>query len=250
MDNALNKDSQPTLLGSYSDTVEDCRGCALGVLCRHPINTEQKSKRADCALTRNQLFNKGDYLFHQGEPFESIYIIRSGSIKIYVLTGDGQEQVTNFQFSGEVLGFSGLSTGTYSVSAVAMETTSICKISFADLEELSLNSSVLRQDIYSIMGRELQQFETMIMTLSKKTSEERVAGFLLKISDHYEQQGYSATCFRLPMSRNEIGNFLGLAVETISRVFSKLQKRSLIQVNGKEIELLDREHLRTISGES
>ena len=250
MDSALNRDSRARLLGSYTDSVVECRGCALDVLCRQPINTEQTSNRTKSALTRNQIFNKGDNLFNQGEAFESIYIIRSGSMKIYALLGDGQEQVTNFQFSGEVLGFSGLSTGTYSVSAVAMETTSICKISFADLENLSLNSSILRQDIYSTMGKELQQFERMIMTLSKKTSEERVAGFLLNISDHYEQQGYSASCYRLPMSRNEIGNFLGLAVETVSRVFSKLKKNSLIQVKGKEIELLDLDQLRALSEES
>ena len=225
-----------------------CKSCTLDSLC-HPKSIQPKTlDTLDKVLSRGVRYNKGDYLFHQGEPFDAVYAVRSGSLKTYVVTSNGQEQITNFYFATEMAGISGLNMSIYPVSAVAMETTTVCKIPFSKLEELSLEIPELRESIYSTIGKELHNFEEMMLTLSKKNADERLATFLMNLSCRYKKRGYSASSFRLTMSRNEIGNFLGLAVETVSRVFSRFQKQLLINVEGKEIQLLKPNKLIEISG--
>lgn len=245
------KKNQSIGLKAVSSTLPDailCKSCTLDSLC-HPKSVQPKTlETLEKVLNRGVRYSKGEYLFHQGEPFDAVFAVRSGSIKTYVVTSNGQEQITNFYFATEMTGLSGLNMSIYPVSAVAMETTTVCKIPFAKLEELSLQIPELRESIYGTIGKELHNFEGMMLTLSKKNADERLATFLMNLSCRYKKRGYSASSFRLTMSRNEIGNFLGLAVETVSRVFSKFQKQQLIKVEGKEIELLKPDQLAEISG--
>ncbi len=225
-----------------------CKGCALDTLCHPELLDDKTLEKIDSVFNRGVMYSKGDYLFSQGEPFDAVYAVRSGSLKTYVVTSDGQEQITNFYFATELLGLSGLNTDSYPVSAVAMETTTVCKLPFAQLDEFSLGLPRLRKSVYSTIGKEINGFEGMMMTLSKKNAEQRVATFLMNLSCRYKKRGYSASAFRLTMSRNEIGNFLGLAVETVSRVFSRFQKQGLIKVEGKEVQLIAINELTEISG--
>lgn len=225
-----------------------CKGCALDSLC-HPNSLDEKTlDNLDSVFNRGVMFSKGEYIFHQGEAFDAVYVVRSGSLKTYAVTSSGEEQITNFYFATELTGLNGLNTKAYPVSAVAMETTTVCKIPFSSVEELSLELPELRENIYATIGKELDNFQEMILTLSKKNAEERVATFLMNLSCRYKKRGFSASSFRLTMSRSEIGNYLGLAVETVSRVFSKFQKQSLIKAEGREIEILEPSQLAEMSG--
>lgn len=225
-----------------------CKGCALDSLC-HPNSLDEKTlDNLDSVFNRGVMFSKGEYIYHQGEAFDAVYVVRSGSLKTYAVTSSGEEQITNFYFATELTGLNGLNTKAYPVSAVAMETTTVCKIPFSSVEELSLKLPELRENIYATIGKELDNFQEMILTLSKKNAEERVATFLMNLSCRYKKRGFSASSFRLTMSRSEIGNYLGLAVETVSRVFSKFQKQSLIKAEGREIEILEPSQLAEMSG--
>ncbi|MDF1644323.1 MAG: fumarate/nitrate reduction transcriptional regulator Fnr [Pseudomonadales bacterium] len=225
-----------------------CKGCTLDPLC-HPNTLDKKTvDDLDSVFNRGVMYSKGEYIYHQGETFDAVYVVRSGSLKTYAITSGGEEQITNFYFATELTGLNGLNTKVYPVSAVALETTTVCKIPFSNVEELSLKLPELRENLYSTIGKELDSFQEMILTLSKKNAEERVATFLMNLSCRYKKRGFSASSFRLTMSRSEIGNFLGLAVETVSRVFSKFQKQSLIKAEGREIEILDPSRLAVMSG--
>lgn len=248
MKNHLTNSIDLKAMPSSQPNVMLCKGCALDSLC-HPNSLDEKTlDNLDSVFNRGVMFSKGEYIYHQGEAFDAVYVVRSGSLKTYAVTSSGEEQITNFYFATELTGLNGLNTKAYPVSAVAMETTTVCKIPFSSVEELSLKLPELRENIYATIGKELDNFQEMILTLSKKNAEERVATFLMNLSCRYKKRGFSASSFRLTMSRSEIGNYLGLAVETVSRVFSKFQKQSLIKAEGREIEILEPSQLAEMSG--
>ncbi|OMH38755.1 fumarate/nitrate reduction transcriptional regulator Fnr [Motiliproteus sp. MSK22-1] len=193
---------------------------------------------------------KGTHLFLQGDPFMSIFTVRAGTLKTYTVTNEGEEQITGFYFPGEVVALSGIGTDHHPVSAKTLETTTVLEYPYIQLEALASQVPQLRTQLTNSMGKEIRAELQMMLLLSKKTAEQRVATFLCKLSDRFKQRGYSATVFRLSMSRNEIGNYLGLAVETVSRIFTRFQKQQLINVEGKEIEIVSLEDLFQVSGDA
>jgi CRP/FNR family transcriptional regulator len=203
----------------------------------------------DNIIEKSRPLKKGDHLFHQGDNFESVYAIRAGSVKSYTITNEGEEQITGFYFPGELVGLSGYDNQHYPVSTKIMETTTVCEIPFENLDTLCGQLPELRRQVMRTMSKEIRDDQQMMLLLSKKNAEQRVATFLVKLSQRFQARGYSANKFRLSMSRNEIGNYLGLAVETVSRIFTRFQKTNLIQVDGKELDLLDLESLYEVSGE-
>lgn len=192
---------------------------------------------------------KGTHIFHQGDPFMSIFTVRAGTLKTYTVTNEGEEQITGFYFPGEIVALGSIGTPTHGVSAKALETTTVYEYSFEALQNLSTQVPELRDQLMAAMAKEIRNEQHMMLLLSKKTAEQRVATFLYQISERFRLRGYSATIFRLTMSRNEIGNYLGLAVETVSRIFTRFQKQQLINVEGKEIEILNLETLFEVSGD-
>jgi len=205
--------------------------------------------RLDDIIDKSRPLKKGDHLFHQGEPFSTVYALRAGTIKTYTLTNEGEEQITGFYFPGELVGMSGFDNEEYPVSAKILETTTVCEIPFERLDDLSGQLPELRRQILRTLSKEIRDDQQMMLLLSKKNAEQRVATFLVKLSSRFKARGYSAINFRLSMSRNEIGNYLGLAVETVSRIFTRFQKMDLIRVDGKEIELTNLEEIYNLSGE-
>ena len=227
-----------------------CNNCSLATLCL-PLSLDLQDLDAlDDIVKRGRPLKKGEFLFRQGDDFGSVYAVRSGSLKTFSVTDCGEEQITGFHLPSEFVGLSGMDTELYPVSAVALETTSICEIPFERLDDLSASLPQLRRQLMRIMSREIRDDQQMMMLLSKKTADERIATFLVNLSARFRARGYSPQQFRLAMSRNEIGNYLGLAVETVSRVFTRFQQNELLIAEGKEINLINLIELCALAGGS
>jgi len=224
-----------------------CGNCRLNAICLPLALENDDIQQLDDIIQRSKPIQKSKHLYREGDTFQSVYAVRSGSLKAYKTTEDGREQVTGFYFPGEILGMDGISNNTHASSARALETASVCEIPFSSLEELSALMPTLQRHFFQLMSREITEDQQLITLLSKNSAEERVAALLLSISTRNARRKLSATHFRLPMSRVDIGNYLGLTVETISRVLGRMQKLELIDVNNKEIEILDIDGLRDIA---
>ena len=226
-----------------------CKTCSLSSLCLPVSLNMTEMDRLDDIIEKSRPLKKGEHLFNQGEEFTSVYAVRAGSIKSYTLTNEGEEQITGFFFPGELIGLSGLDNNTYPMSAKVLETTTVCEIPFDRLDDLSGQMPELRRQMLRTMSKELRDDQQMMLLLSKKNAEQRVATFLVKLSARYRSRGYSPTQFRLSMSRNEIGNYLGLAVETVSRIFTRFQNMDLLKVDGKEVQLTNLSEMYSLAGE-
>ena len=219
-----------------------CTNCNLKGLCL-PLAMDVKDiDRLDHIIQRGRLLQSGDHLYRAGDDFTSIYAVRSGSIKTYLIDDDGIEQITGFYLPGEVLGFDGIDTNNYGCNVVALETSTVCEIPFSRLEELSLQIPTLQRHFFHLMSRHIESNHQMLLTLSKKNAEGRVSTLLLSLSHRYSRRKLSPNAMRLPMSRMDIGNFLGLTIETVSR----LQKEGIINVDGREVVINDHDRLNEI----
>lgn len=245
----MSKDTQSVhFLASSKSGQTHCSTCSLSSLCL-PIALERADLDAlDKVIKRGRPIQKGELLFKQGDPFKAVYAIRTGAIKTYAVASSGEEQITGFHLASELVGLSGYSEDTYPLSAKALETTTVCELPLEQLETLCDEIPGLRRQIMRNMGGEIRQDQQMMLQLSKKSADERMAYFLLDLSSRFERRGFSAKSFRLSMSRVDISNYLGLAVETVSRIFTRFQKNSLIKTEGKEISLLNTAELNALSG--
>ncbi len=224
-----------------------CKDCNLFQLCLPVGIDEQELEELDSIIKRRRPLKRGDHLFQVGSPFQSIYAVRSGSIKTYTPTEDGYEQVTGFHLPGELLGLDAINLEHHPCAAKALETTSLCEIPFNRLEELSTHLPSLQHQLLKIMSKEILHDQSLLMLLGKKSAEERLAALLLSLSTRYQQRGFSPTDFYLSMSRNDIGNYLGLAVETVSRLFSRFQEEGVLEVQRKHVCITDLIRLREIA---
>jgi len=205
-------------------------------------------ERLDDIIRRLRPISRGGHVFRAGDPLSSIYAIRSGWVKTYALAEDGNEQVTGFHLAGELVGLDAIASGEHPCSAKALDTTSVCEIPFERLEDLSCEVPGLQRQLLRIMSQELTTDEELLMLLGKRSAEERLAALLLSISGRLKQRGYSAHEFRLPMSRNDIGNYLGLAVETVSRLFTRFQQQGLLSVENKLVTVENLDALKFAAG--
>jgi CRP/FNR family transcriptional regulator len=224
-----------------------CGNCMLSAICL-PIALEAEDiDKLDNIIQRSRPLRKGEYLYRENDPFTSVYAVRAGAIKGYSITDDGQEQVTGFFFPGEILGMDAISKNRHASSAKALETSAICEIPFERLGELSLKLPTLQRHFFQLMSQEIANDQQLITLLSKNSAEERIAALLLSISARNSRRKLSASSFRLSMSRTDIGNYLGLTVETVSRVFSRFQKMGILEADNKEIHICDLEELRKVA---
>ena len=239
---------KPTAAAPLRGAQPHCQTCSLNALCLPLSLSENDMERLDDIIRRGRPIQKGQILFQQGDEFQSVFAVRTGALKTYTLASNGEEQITGFHLASELIGLSGYDAGAYPLTAKALETTTVCEIPLPQLELLSDELPDLRKQLMRTMGTEIRHDQNMMLLLSKKNAEERVASFLLDISQRYQRRGFSSTHFRLPMSRVDISNYLGLAVETISRVFTRFQKHELIETQGKEIILQDIDALYEMAG--
>jgi len=228
----------------------NCGNCRLNSICLPLALESEDIQQLDDIIQRARPLQKGDYLYREDDEFRSLFAVRSGALKAYRTTDDGREQITGFYFPGEILGMDGISADRYASSARALETAAICEIPFSSLEKLSALMPNLQRHFFQLMSREITEDQLLITLLSKNSADERVAALMLSISSRNARRRLSATKFRLPMSRVDIGNYLGLTVETVSRVLSRMQKLKILKVDNKEIEILDVNGIRELANVS
>ena len=221
-----------------------CSQCNLRELCLPFGLTEPEVDKLDELVGSKRKTKRQQQLYRAGDPFEAIYAIRTGSFKTDVLLEDGREQVTGFQMTGEILGLDGISTELHACNATALEDSEVCVIPFARLEELSRQVESLQHQFHKVMSREIVRDHGVMMLLGSMRAEERLAAFLLNLSKRFMARGYSPAEFHLRMTRDEIGSYLGLKLETVSRAFSKFQDEGLVSVQQKHIRIVDIEGLR------
>jgi len=225
-----------------------CGDCRLGELCLPIALDAAEITRLDEIVKRGRPLKKGDYLYRQGDEFKAIYAIRAGSFKCFKTAWeDGEEQVTGLYLPGEIVGMDGISSNQHDSSAIALETGSVCEIPFSQLEGLSTKIPSLQGRFFRLMGQEIAKDQQMLTLLSSNSAEERVAALLLSISSRNARRHLSPTQFRLPVTRAEIGSYLGLTLETVSRIFSRLQKQEIIEIDNKELRIANMDELKKIA---
>jgi CRP/FNR family transcriptional regulator len=223
-----------------------CSNCNLRELCLPVGLSAEELEKVDGLVSTRQRVHRGEQLYRAGAPFEAIYAIRSGFFKTDILFEDGRDQVTGFQMAGELLGLDGIGTELHTCNATALEDSEVCAIPFNLLEGLSREIQNLQHHFHKVMSREIVRDHGVMMLLGTMRSEERLAAFLLNLSQRFTARGFSQAEFFLRMTREEIGSYLGLKLETVSRAFSKFQDEGLISVQQKHIRILDIPGLRAL----
>jgi CRP/FNR family transcriptional regulator len=221
-----------------------CSECSLHLLCMPAGLSHDEMRMLDALTETHCRVLRGEPLYVQGLICEQVYAIRVGCFKTVLLTEDGREQITGFHMAGETLGFDGIGSGTHPVTAIALEDSEACLLPLGKLEVLARELPALQRHFHRLMSREIQREQGVMLMLGSLSADERVTAFLLNISERMATRGYSPNHFVLRMTREEIGSFLGLKLETVSRAFSALQKDGLIAVRNRDIELLDLARLR------
>ena len=218
-----------------------CGTCNLRELCLPcGLNASSPDLLDDIVYTRKRV-KRGEVLYRAGAAFESLYAIRSGFFKSRVMLEDGRDQVTGFHMAGELVGLDGIGTDTHSADVIALEDSEVCVIPYARLEEFGLE-----RQLHKVMSRELVRDQGVMMLLGTMRAEERLAAFLLNLSQRFGARGFSPSEFHLRMTRDEIGSYLGLSLETVSRLFSRFADDRLIAVQQKHIRILDVKGLKAV----
>lgn len=192
--------------------------------------------------------SKGMALFEQGDAADAVYGLRSGAMKTQLQDAGGQVQITGFALPGEILGLDGMVNNKHAANAIALEDSEVCVIRIGDIDRVTPNVPMLQQQFRRLMSMEINRSHQMVMTLGTLRSEQRVASFLLNISDRLAMLGYSSYDFILRMSREEIGNYLGLTLETVSRLLSRFARENLIRIKQREVSILNKDALRELTG--
>ena len=222
-----------------------CEECRLSKLCLPLSLSHDEVGKLSLIVQNNIVVKKGECLYDQDQDFDAIFAVRSGSLKASSLEKDGMEQITGFFFPGEVLGLDGISTQKHVSQVMALEDSHICKIPFKDLEPLSSDIPSLQRQLFNILSTEINRDQQMMMLLGSRSSKERVASFLLSLSSRQSKRGLSGLDITLTMTRQEIGNYLGLTNETMSRILSRFQKSEIIKTKQKNINILNLEKLKS-----
>ncbi|MEM5402083.1 helix-turn-helix domain-containing protein [Paraburkholderia unamae] len=223
-----------------------CSTCSLRAVCMPHDLTSSELRQLDSIVHTTRHVRRGEALFRAFSPFQSLYAVRTGSFKTIVMHREGAEQVTGFQIPGEPLGLDGVCSGTHTCEAIALEDSTVCIIPFGQLEMLCHESPRMQRHLYALMSGEIVRESSLMMLLGTMTAEQRLATFLLDLAARFRARGYSAVQFHLKMRREEIGCFLGIKLETVSRMFSRFQREGLVEPNGKQIRIIDPEGLARI----
>lgn len=225
-----------------------CQSCSMSDLCIPFSLNETEMDQLDNIIERKKPIQKGQIICSAGDKLNSIFAIRSGSFKSYTLSSDGNEQVVSFNLAGDIIGFDSIGRGTHQSFAIALETAMVCEIPYDTVEQLSGRMPRLRQQMMRLMSDEILNDQGMLMLLSQRNAEERLATFISSLGERFGERGFSSKEFRLTMTRGDIGNYLGLTVETISRLLGRFKRDKLIEVTGKYVTILDKEALDAVSG--
>ena len=226
-----------------------CSTCSLQELCLPAGLSADEMKLFDQMIDRRRQMKRGDYLYRSGTALHTLYAIRSGFAKSCVLHEDGREQVAGFHMMGDLMGMDAIGTDMHLCDAVALEDSEVCEIPLSELESLSREIPSLQQHFHRIMSREIARDYGVMLLLGSMRAEERLAVFLLNLSQRFSARGYSPTEFHLRMTREEIGSYLGLKLETVSRTLSHFQSQGMIAVQNKHLRILKIDQLQALVGQ-
>ena len=223
-----------------------CSNCSVLELCLPLGLSDQEIERLDTLIVQRVKVKKGAALYRTDDPLRSLYAVRIGSFKTSVLSIDGREQVTGFQMPGEMLGLDAISSDLHTCNAFALEDSEVCPIHYAHLEKLSRELPSLQHNLNKILSREIVRDHDMLMLLGNMNSDERLAAFLLNLSQRLSMRGYSSKNFVLKMRREEIGSYLGLRLETVCRGIAHLRDQELVEITGRDVRIRNMEGLKQL----
>ncbi|MDF3036696.1 MAG: anr, partial [Paucimonas sp.] len=204
-------------------------------------------QRLDKIISRRRKVPRDGNLYRMTDPFTKLYAIRVGHFKTYQINSAGEQQITGFQMPGELLGMDAIGTGRHHCGAVALEDSEVCEIPFSSLEELIADMPTLLRHFHRLMSQEITREQNAMLLLGGMRAEQRLAVFLVNLGARYAARGYSSTNFQLRMMREDIGNYLGLTIESISRLLSRFKKSGFLKVSNREIEVLDPPRLKALA---
>jgi CRP/FNR family transcriptional regulator len=227
-----------------------CDKCRLSSVCIAAGLNAKELHELDRLIERPAPMHCGKHIYRQSDPFNNLYVIRSGSVKNYTDTRNGTEHVLGFTLPGEMLTLEVMASGSYSSSAIALETTSLCKLPFEVFESLCQRIPRLQKNLFNIAAKEIAAVRNLQLLMSQRSSEERLAVFLFNLSAHREKFGYSGNSLYLSMARHDIANYLGLACETVSRIFTKFSSDGILEVRKRYIQIKDYSHLLAVANAS
>jgi CRP/FNR family transcriptional regulator len=228
----------------------DCRDCSLSELCL-PVSLDSDAvDQLSRIVEQGCTLRKGDHLYQAGDGFRAIYAVHSGALKTTELALDGEEQILGFHLPGELVGLDAISDERHPCTAVALETTSVCTLPYRRLEELAASIPGLQRQLLRVMSREIFADHEMLHAMARRSAEARLAIILLNLSERFARRGWSGSRLRLPMTRGELSNYLGVAPETLSRLLKRFHEDGWIRAEGREVELMELERLRELSGHS
>lgn len=219
------------------------------VLCHHCVMSgmcfgQPDKKQVEPRLRSHKVFQKSNLLFSAGQTFEAIYILRSGSAKSSITANSGNEQISSFYFPGDLIGLDGFDNGEHAQSIRFLETSSVCRIGLGELDKAMANSTSIRHKMLQSMSHALNDEDRFLLSLNHMNSAQRLGSFLLDLSSRFEDRGLSGNVFDLSMTRVDIANYLGMAIETVSRLLTQLHNEKVIEVEKRRVTILDRNKLQ------
>jgi len=223
-----------------------CSNCNLRELCM-PVGLNQAElRRIDELVANRRSIKRGAMLFRNGETFTSLFAVRTGFFKTSLTTEDGRDQVTGFQMAGEIIGLDGIVNEQHTCDATALEDAEVCVMPFDRIEDLSREVGALQKHVHRIMSREIVREHGVMLLLGGMRAEERLAAFLLNLVQRLQARGFSSQELILRMTREEIGSYLGMKLETVSRTFSRFADEGIIEVRQRHIHIVDEQALKRL----
>ena len=222
-----------------------CALCAHAGLCLPQGLSDAERAEFTALIAPHRRLSAGEVLYRAGEAFTHLYLVKTGAFKTVVMLPDGREQITGFHFAGDMMGLDAMASAAHPSEAVALEDAALCAVPRVPLAQLARRVERVQTHVERLLAREVVRDQGVMLLLGRMTADERVAVFLHSLSVRFRARGYSPQEFNLPMAREDIGNYLGLTLETVSREFSKLRKAGVLAVDGKHIRILQPAALQT-----
>ncbi len=231
----------------FSNIKVSCEDCSLNELCLPRGLDTQDLGRLEEIVKRSRPLRTGEYIFRAGDKLTNLFAVRSGTVKLVLIDENGDDQIIGFYFPGEIIGLDAIDSERHLVSAIAIETSTYCGFPFNKVNEICRLIPELQNQLFKLMSRQLTAENELLLTIGKKNAEEKLSTFLLSISSRFQAMGYSSREFNLSMSRQETANYLGLTIETVSRIMSRFQREGLISINRKQVRIINMDTLRNLS---
>jgi len=230
-----------------SQSIIGCNSCSLKHLCLPNGLNPAELVEVEKAIDKTVKVSKKHTIFKSNDPIDGIYAVKSGAIKTSIINSEGQEQILEFHLPGDLLGFDAYATDTHSCDATALEDTLLCRLPMEFLDSLSAKLPGVRKVMMQQVGKEISHSQRLLLSLGQLATEERLATYLIQLALHYQSRGFSKTEFILPMSRQDLSNYLGMAVETLSRILSRLSKENIIKIEQRRVIISDYDSLEDLA---